>query len=84
MEHTIGLREMRANASDIIRRVEGGEMFVVTVQGREVAELSPRQPRRWRTWDQVAAVLARPVDGALASDLARIDATVESPWERGS
>ncbi len=82
MEHKIGVREMRANVSDIIRQVEGGEIFIVTVQGREVAELGPRQPRRWRTWDQVGPLLTRPVDDELAADIARIDATVASPWER--
>lgn len=82
MERLIGLREMRANASDIVRQAEAGEKFVVTVHGREVAELGPRQPRTWRTWNQVAALLDRPLDLELAEDLRQVAGPLEDPWTR--
>ena len=37
----IGLRELRQNASEYLRRVEEGESFEVTNRGRVVAELVP-------------------------------------------
>lgn len=53
---TVGVRELRQRTSEIIRRVEEGETFVITRSGREVAELNPGQPRRaWREWDDIAA-----------------------------
>jgi prevent-host-death family protein len=37
----IGTRELRANLSRYIRRVESGKRIVVTVHGRVVAEIVP-------------------------------------------
>ncbi len=47
-EPTISLRELRNDVSSILRRVEGGERFVVTVSGRPVAEVVPLRTRRPR------------------------------------
>lgn len=38
---TIGVRELRQNASDYLRRVEAGETIEVTNRGRPVARLVP-------------------------------------------
>jgi prevent-host-death family protein len=38
---TVGIRELRQRASEILRRVEAGEAFEVTDRGRPVAILSP-------------------------------------------
>ncbi len=38
---TIGVRELRRDASRWLARVRAGEMFVVTDRGRPVARLSP-------------------------------------------
>jgi prevent-host-death family protein len=35
----VGVRELRQNASDILRRVAAGETFLVTVRGEPVARL---------------------------------------------
>jgi prevent-host-death family protein len=40
----IGIRDLRQNASEWIRRVERGESFEVTARGRPVAWLVPAQP----------------------------------------
>jgi prevent-host-death family protein len=67
MDAEVGLRDVRQNASDIVRRVEAGESFVVTVSGRPAARLIPVGGRRWRRWDEVAAVLAGPGAPELAT-----------------
>ena len=41
MATTIPQRELRNDVSTILKRVEAGEEFVVTVSGRPVAELRP-------------------------------------------
>lgn len=47
---TTGLRELRQNASELVRQAEAGEIVVVTVSGREVAELGPVRRDQWRSW----------------------------------
>ena len=39
--NTVGVRELRQNASVLLRRVAAGESIVVTDRGRPVARLSP-------------------------------------------
>lgn len=56
----IGLRELRQNASDLVRRAEAGESIVITVSGRPAARLVPVEDRRWRTYDQIADVFRGP------------------------
>lgn len=38
---SVGVRELRQHASDLLRRVAAGESIVVTDRGRPVARLSP-------------------------------------------
>lgn len=38
---TVGVRELRQNASEILREVEAGEAATVTVAGRPVAQIVP-------------------------------------------
>ena len=38
----VGIRELRQNASEYVRRAEAGEMIEVTDRGRPVAVLGPR------------------------------------------
>ena len=65
----VGLRELRQNASDLVKRVEAGETFTVTVSGRAAAVLMPVTPPRWRTWDDVGHVLIS-WDALLCTELA--------------
>lgn len=38
---SVGVRELRQRASELLRRVEGGETIEITDRGRPVAVLSP-------------------------------------------
>lgn len=44
MAQQIGQRELRNENAEIMRRVEKGERFTVTRNGRPVADLIPHQP----------------------------------------
>jgi prevent-host-death family protein len=77
---TTGLRELRQNASDLIRRVESGETFTVTVSGRAVAELAPVRSRRWRTYADVAEVFAGPADETWPEDREQLEHAPRDPF----
>ena len=82
MASEVGLREMRQNASELVRRAEAGERLTVTVAGRPAAMLGPVAPRRWRQWDEISDLFRTPVDAELALDLDRLDAEPGDPWAR--
>jgi prevent-host-death family protein len=42
---SVGIRELRQSASELLRRVEQGETFEITDRGRPVALLSPLPDR---------------------------------------
>jgi prevent-host-death family protein len=48
MPESIGQRQLRNDNAEIMRRVEAGESFVITRNGKPVADLIPhaREPRR--------------------------------------
>lgn len=77
---TVGLRELRQDASDLVRRVEEGEEIVITVSGRPTARLVPTRPRRWHSWVDVADLFDGPVDPDWSSDRELLDETVRDPW----
>ena len=79
---TVGLRELRQDASDLVRRVESGEEIEITVAGRLAARLVPAAPRRWQRWDVIADLFAGTVDPDWDRDRDRIDQSVTNPWER--
>ncbi|SCF45580.1 prevent-host-death family protein [Micromonospora matsumotoense] len=78
--HEVGLREMRQNASDLVRRAQAGERLTITVAGRPAAVLGPVSPRTWREWDDLAGVFDQPTDAAWAGDRDLLDGTVTDPW----
>jgi prevent-host-death family protein len=80
--HEVGLREMRQNASELVRRAEAGEQVTITVAGRAAAVLGPVSPKSWRRWDDVADVFARPVDGDWVHDRDLVDDSLVDPWEQ--
>ena len=76
----MGLRELRQNASDLIRRVEEGEEITITVAGQPGARLVPATPRAWRRWSDVAELFGGPADPAWDADRDEIDHGVRDPW----
>ncbi len=79
---TAGLRELRQNASELVRQAEAGEVVTVSVSGRPVAELGPAHRDRWRTWADVADVFAGPGDPDWDQDRDLVDQAAQDPFER--
>jgi prevent-host-death family protein len=77
----VGLREMRQDASELVRRAEAGESVLITVAGRPAAVLGPVSTRTWRRWNEVADALNGPADTDWASDRDLLDTAVRDPWE---
>lgn len=77
---TVGLRELRQDASDLVRRVEAGEEITITVAGRASARLVAATSQRWRSFDQVAELFEGPDDPEWEADRDRIDQAVRDPW----
>ena len=61
---TIGLRELRQKASEILREVEAGQAATVTVSGRPVAQIVPLRADRWTKWERMNAIYDSPTDPA--------------------
>jgi prevent-host-death family protein len=79
---TVGLKELRQDASEIVRRVEGGEHIDVTVSGRLAARLVPAAPRRWQRWEDVAGLFEGREDTDWDTDRDLIDQGMANPWDR--
>lgn len=79
---TVGLRELRQDASELVRRVEGGEEIDITVAGRLAARLVPGAPKRWHQWEDIEDLFAGPSDPEWERDRGLIDDSVTNPWER--
>jgi prevent-host-death family protein len=90
---TIPQRVLRNEVSDVLRRVEAGEEFVVTVSGRPVAELRPVGGSRKGSVAAFVAALAAgpPVTSETRAELERVDAEIRRmrhddderhPWQR--
>jgi prevent-host-death family protein len=79
---TVGLRELRQDASELVRRVEGGEEIEITVAGRSAARLVPAAPRRWQRWSDIAELFIGRDDPDWERDRDLVDHDVADPWER--
>lgn len=77
---TVGLRELRQDASELVRRVEAGEEFTITVAGRPSARLIAAYAQRWRSYGAVAELFDGPQDITWEADRDRIDQTLRDPW----
>jgi prevent-host-death family protein len=75
MEKTVGLRELRQRASEIVRTVEDGHEMTVTVQGRPAIRLVPITRSRWRRMADVRELFAGSSENTATwrSDMNRID-----------
>ncbi len=78
---TVGLRELRQDASELIRRVEAGEEITITVSGRASARLIPIRPQTWRPLGDLADLLSGPMDSQWLDDQVQIDQSFDDPWE---
>lgn len=76
----MGLRELRQQASELVRRVEAGEEFTITVAGRPSARMVPIAPQSWRTYPEVAEVFRGATDPDWSADRDRIDDDLRDPW----
>lgn len=79
---TVGLRELRQEASDLVRQVEDGEEIEITVSGRLAARMVPAAPKRWQRWDRVAELFNGRPDPDWQRDVELVDRSVTNPWER--
>lgn len=75
-------KQLRNEVGDVLRRVEAGETFTVTVAGRPVAELGPVQRRRWVSGPALADVWHGPAPRRLEEDLPSLGGAVTDPFDR--
>lgn len=63
---SVGIRELRQRASELLRQVEGGETIEITDRGRPIAVLAPLPDpgptERLRATGELAAAEASPSD----------------------
>ena len=88
---SVGIRELKQNASEVVSRVERGETIRITVQGRPVAQLSPiggAGPQRWvsgAVLNEALAELGPDTTGWLEElEESRKNDVLENPWERNA
>jgi prevent-host-death family protein len=79
---TTGLRELRQQASELVRQAEAGETITVTVSGREVAELGPVRRNVWRRGADIAEVFRGAADQDWVKDRDAVDGAVADPFTR--
>ena len=77
----IGLRELRQQASELVRRVERGESITVTVSGRPAARLVPVVQRSWVDARELSALYAGgATDPSWVDDRERLDMGLRDPF----
>jgi prevent-host-death family protein len=79
---TTGLRELRQQASELVRRAEAGETVTVTVSGRPVADLGPVARRSWRSWNEVAEVFDDHADADWVVDREVVDQALRDLFDQ--
>jgi prevent-host-death family protein len=57
---TVGIFEAKTRLSEIVRKVERGERFTITVRGRAVADVVPTQARNQQAIDEAVERLMHP------------------------
>ena len=82
MATPVGLRELRQDASELVRRVEAGEEIDITVAGRLAARLVPAAPKRWQRWADIASLFTGPPDPDWNRDRDLIDQKLDNPWDQ--
>jgi prevent-host-death family protein len=77
---TVGLRELRQQASELVRRAQAGEEVTITVAGRPSARLVAVAPQTWRSYADVAELFGGRADPAWEADRDRVDQALHDPW----
>jgi prevent-host-death family protein len=79
----VGVRELRQNASEILREVEAGDSATVTVAGRAVAQIVPIRAGQWTTWERLHVVFDSPTDIGWGAERSEFGAPgIDDPWTR--
>lgn len=76
----VGLRELRQQASELVRRVEAGEEVTVTISGRPAARLVPAGRNRWRRDADIRTLFSGPADGQWPADRELLEDGLRDPW----
>lgn len=80
---TIPQRELRNHVCDVLRRAEGGEQFVITIDGRPVADLGPHHHRRrWVSRDRLRGLKHPTATPVEIEDLRRSGGELGDPFTR--
>jgi prevent-host-death family protein len=79
---TIPQKQLRNHVGEVLRRVESGEHFIVTVAGRPVAELQPTSGRRWLSGPALSAIWHSPAPRGLMEELDELEAGLKDPFDR--
>lgn len=80
--NSVGLRELRQQASELVRKAQDGEEVTITVAGRPAARLVPIAPKQWRTFDEIADIFDDEEDPDWEHDRDLIDQRLHDPWDR--
>ncbi len=75
----VGLRELRQDAGELVRRAQAGERVIITVAGRPATVLGPVSPRAWQRWEDLAVIVAGPADPDREHDRDLLDESVIDP-----
>jgi prevent-host-death family protein len=81
MSISVGLRELRQDASELVRRAQRGEEIIITVSGRPSARLVPAGPARWRPWTDLDELFRGPADAEWEHDRELVNDEVSHPWD---
>lgn len=75
-------RELRNDTAGVLRRAESGEDVIITVNGRDVARLSPVDPRPHSMPTELFFRNFRPADPGLYDELRALltDTTDDLDW----
>jgi prevent-host-death family protein len=64
---SVGVRELRQDASAILRRVKDGETIEITEHGKPIAHIGPIEPSRVETWIARKLITPAKSPGTLSS-----------------
>lgn len=77
---SVELRELRQNASEIVRQVETGAAVTITVSRRPVAALRSATTRSWQRYEDIADLFAGPEDPQWEHDRILLCDSPVNPW----